>query len=240
MLLPDTYRHQLPADDVRNGTEISPLFARLDMDLRVSSPRRGQRISVGLGMVRALRALMTEQLSRLWAWHNAKSRFPTSGSCSTKRESDEIAPWERGLLHAAGIAADDVMVIATPIQAEQVIRPRRCFDAPLCEPSHRTGVGRCRRGLARWLVPLRPRRASSSAGAARTLVHNRDRRNGLHRRRVHSCISRGSAVRRTSSDIPNAEVVAGYAGSYVHLTLCESPKRVLLVCSEGYILTTST
>jgi hypothetical protein len=240
LLLPDTYRHHLWGRLATSGTtEISPLFAQVQMDLRKARDVDGSVFQWDSEWSGHFGHLMTEQLSRLWAWRSAKERFPDLRPVLyKKRESDEIATWERGLLESAGINANEAMVIAGPIRAERVIAATPMYSMP-SYVSPRIAevwddVGRRAQVLAGCSTS--PSRIFVSRRRKGRWCHNRDDLEGTF-------VEAGFTV-VFPEDLPfveqavlfrNAEIVAGYAGSAMFtLALCD-PKRVLLVCSEGYI-----
>jgi capsular polysaccharide biosynthesis protein len=241
LLLPDTYRHHLePRLRTSGTTELSPLFARVDLDLGRARDVCGSVFQWDSEWSGHFGHLITEQLSRLWAWHTAKARFPDLRPVLyKKRWSDEIAPWERGMLEAAGIDSNDAMVIAGPIRAERVIAATPMFSMPHYVSPRIAGiwdrVGQGAQAIAG--LAATPSRIFVSRRRPGRWCHN-------HEDVERTFIDAGFTV-VYPEDLPfaeqatffrNAEVVAGFAGSAMFtLSLCDLPKRVLLVCSEGYI-----
>ena len=240
LLLPDTYRHHPRSRLVTSGTtEVSPTFARVDTDLKRARPIEGSVFQLDSEWSGHFGHLMTEQMSRLWAWPSAKQRFPELRPVLFKqRWTQPPSPWESGLLEAAGIDPADVLVIAGPIRAERVIAATPMFSMPYYVSPRIAGVwdtvGRGAHALA-GAVPT-PRRIFVSRRQAGRHVHNRDE--------VEATFTEAGFAVVYPEDRPfaeqvalfrNAEVIAGFAGSAMFtLALCDVPKRVLLVCSEGY------
>jgi capsular polysaccharide biosynthesis protein len=241
LLLPDTYRHHLRSRLVTSGTrEISPLFAQVAMDIGKARDVEGSVFQWDSEWSGHFGHLMTEQLSRLWGWRNAKSRYPDLRVVLYKKHAtDQPSPWERGLLGAAGIDADEAVVIAGPIHAERVIAATPMFSMPYYISPQITAI---------WDEVGKG--AQLAAGP-----HPTPSRIFVSRRRQNRWCNNRDDVERTFAqagftvvfpeDLPfadqvavfrNAELVAGFAGSAMFtLGLCDTPKRVLLLSSEHYI-----
>lgn len=240
VLLPDTYRHPLRRRLRTSGTtEVGPLFARVDADLAAAEPVDFPVYQLDSEWSGHFGHLMTEQLARLWGWAAAKRRHPDLRAVIyKKRATDRPAPWELGLFGAAGIAPGDIHVIAAPVRPPVVVAATPMFSQPeYASP----------RLAATWAAVGAAAAAGAAPGPHRRVFLTRERP-GRH------CHNR-DAVERMFADagfavvlperlpfadqvalVRDAQVVAGFAGSAMFtLALAGAPKRVLLVCSEGYV-----
>jgi len=241
LLLPDTYRHR-PEKRLKNKgtTELSPLFAQVQSNLDKATTVEGSVFQFDSEWSGHFGHLMTEQLSRLWAWRQAKSLFPdVRPVIHRNRPTDTVAPWERGLLEAAGIDAGEVLLITGAIRADRVIAATPMFSQPYYVSPQIEGiwneVGQGAQTIAGDAAT--PSRIFVSRRRPARWCHNRDE--------VEETFAKAGFTVVYPEDLPfaqqtalfrNAELIAGFAGSAMFtLNMCDVAKRVLLVCSQGYI-----
>jgi capsular polysaccharide biosynthesis protein len=241
LLVADTYRHHLWSRLATSGTiEVGPRFASVPDDLGAARKIDGTVFQFDSEWSGHFGHLLTEQLARLWAYHTAKERHPDLRPILFKKVwTQEIAPWERGLLESAGIPADDALVIAGAIRPRRVLAATPMFSHPQYASPRIVDIwDEVGRGAARLAGPVEtPRRIFVSR-----------RRKGRWCRNGNDVEAEFAAAGFAivyPEDLPfpeqvvafrNAEVIAGYAGSGMFTSmLCGRPARILLICSEGYI-----
>ncbi len=133
MLLPDTYRHNARRRLTHlRINEVAWLFGRPREDL--SSPDRLEGVYYHLDNEARghFGHLLTEQVSRLWAWAELKREHPDLKAVLLIRKDRELRSWEYELFEAAGIARGDVTFLRRPAQVERLLSA-----APLlCNPDY--------------------------------------------------------------------------------------------------------
>jgi len=89
---------------------------------------------------------MTEQLSRLWAWQEAKERHPGLRALMLGTAwSPRLKGFEKALYAAAGVAPDDLVLADGPVRVERLLAATPMFSQPfyvhpdLCELWDRVG-----------------------------------------------------------------------------------------------------
>ncbi|MBO0812794.1 MAG: glycosyltransferase family 61 protein [Microlunatus sp.] len=75
--------------------------------------------------------LLTEQLSRLWAWPELKRRLPDlKAVLSLRGRHDAPPPWELSIFAAAGIDPGDIVVIHGPTRVDELIAATPMLSSP--------------------------------------------------------------------------------------------------------------
>lgn len=185
--------------------------------------------------------LLTEQLSRLWGWEQARAADPSLRvllGTAADGSLASLAPYERDLLAAAGVAEAEVTIVDRPVRVDRLVSATPMFAQPSVAhpalPATWAGVGAALD-------------ASATGGPypARIFCARRSEkracRNAIDVEALFA--AHGFAV-VFPEDLPLAEqvrlfrgadVVAGYAGAAMFtLALCERPTSVVLVSSESY------
>jgi capsular polysaccharide biosynthesis protein len=241
VLLPDTYRHHLrPRLTTSGTTEVGPLFAQVEADLSSPRPVDGSIYQLDSEWSGHFGHLMTEQLSRLWGWSIAKERYPDLRAVVYKKVDDQpLAPWEVGFMKAAGIDPAEVVRIARPIRPERLIAATPMFSQPEYVSPRITGVwdlvGRGAEEAS--TLAERPGRIFVSRRQRTRRCHNQDELEAVFESAGFTVVHpEDLSFADQAAVFRQADVVAGFAGSGMFtLSLCPTPKRVLMVCSEGYI-----
>jgi capsular polysaccharide biosynthesis protein len=249
LLLPDTYRQN---QGRRLGNyltrELGPRFAEPRHDPAPRSELSGSYYFLDSEYSGHFGHLLTEQLSRLWAWPAAKRADPSLRALvAVTREPRELAGFETALFAAAGIEPEDIEVAVGPVRVERLVAATPMMSHPAYV---HPGVEEVWARTGRALVA-----ASPGDAVPRRLFCSRREQNGPG-------VFRGSRrVCRNASEVEamfvahgftvvhpeefplavqarmfaEAEVVAGYAGSAMfNLVFCPRPVRVVLVSSESY------
>lgn len=75
--------------------------------------------------------VMTEHLSRLWAWPEAKAADPDLRALvSSGRRHTELAEWQAALYEAAGVAREDIVTIREPVVVDRLVAATPMFSMP--------------------------------------------------------------------------------------------------------------
>jgi capsular polysaccharide biosynthesis protein len=122
-VLPDSFRHHLDADP-RNLRliNVSADFARIPSDRRPSRTLPGTFYQLESTFPGHFGHVMTELVSRLWGWPEAKQAFPELKAIFHPRRPREAdTALERQILQAYGLAADDIVTVNEPVYLESVV-----------------------------------------------------------------------------------------------------------------------
>jgi capsular polysaccharide biosynthesis protein len=241
ILLPDTFRHNThPRLANRFLSDVSPRFARYREDMRASQFLGGQYFYLDSEWPRHFGHLITEQMSRLWAWPEAKARFPDlKALVALPKGQHKLADFEVALFTAAGIDAADLEAAGGVLQVETLL----CATPMLVNPHYiHPDIAEVWRTAAAALLADAPARDYPE----RLFCSRRLR----YKRACHNAEAVEDVFRRHGftivypEDYPNAEqaamfdhahVVAGFAGSALfNLAFCTSAKRVIMISSESY------
>ncbi len=249
LLLPDTYRQNQGRRLGNYHTrELGARFAEPRHDPTPRSELPGSYFFLDSEYSGHFGHLLTEQLSRLWAWPAAKRADPSlKALVAVTSEPRELAGFETALLEAAGIGPEDVEVAVGPVRVERLVAATPMMSHPayvhpgIEEVWSRTGraLVAASRGDA---VPRRlfcSRREQEGPG-----VFRGSRRACRNAEAVEALfVEHGfTVVHPEDFSLPvqarmfaQAEVVAGYAGSAMfNLVFCQRPTQVILVSSESY------
>jgi capsular polysaccharide biosynthesis protein len=238
VVLPDTYRHNFRARLTNRFTvPAAPRFAQTkgpqpqDLDgtwFYLDSEFRGH-----------FGHAMTEQISRLWAWEEAKAAHPdlralmlVNGSRTT------IAEWEYRLYEAAGVRREDLVLLDRPVRPERLLAATPTFSQPgYVHEAAREVYDRVGDDLAAE-APARdyPDRIFCS--------RRHEKRSATNPAEVEEFFARRGFEIVYPEDHPLGEQVqmfrsatelAGFAGSAMFsMAFVREPKRVTLVSAETY------
>ncbi|WP_134740475.1 glycosyltransferase 61 family protein [Nocardioides sp. 503] len=238
VVLPDTYRHNFRARlNNRFTVPAAPRFAQTkgpdpaDLDgtwFYLDSEFRGH-----------FGHAMTEQLSRLWAWEEAKAAHPdlralvlVNGAHTT------IAEWEYRLYEAAGVRREDLVLLDGPVRPERLLAVTPAFSQPgYVHEAAREVYDRVGDDLAAD--------APSREYADRIFCSRRhEKRSATNPAEVEEFFARRGFEIVYPEDYPLGEQVqmfrsatelAGFAGSAMFsMAFVREPKRVTLVSAETY------
>lgn len=243
VLLPDTYRH-FPATRTTNTyvDEALPDFATPKRLGGAPADLPGAYFFLDSEWPGHYGHLMTEQISRLWAYDRAKELEPDLKVLLTlqrNRTPQELLPFEVDILGAMGIEPQDVHIFDTPV------RPERLYAAtPMLSGSYYVNPAitevwdRIGRGLlAQAEERERPRRIFCS----RRPTLKRSCRNADEVERLFAeygfevVFPEEHSVPEQTALFRAADVVAGFAGSAMFtLAFCEQPKKGIILSPEAY------
>jgi capsular polysaccharide biosynthesis protein len=134
LILPESYRHnQRPRLTNRGLHDLSQNFATIKPFPSTESIRQlpGRYFHLDAEWRQHYGHLLTEQLSRLWAWPALKHQIPElKAVISLKRGHDHLEPWEQAIFSAAGIDPEDIAIIDAPTKVEELIGATPMLSAP--------------------------------------------------------------------------------------------------------------
>jgi capsular polysaccharide biosynthesis protein len=240
LVLPDSYRHnQEPRLRHDMLYDLSPGFARPIADMGAATTLTGAYFHLDSEFPGHFGHSMTEQMSRLWAWPQAKRDEPDLKVLRSLRQpGTDISAYELEMFRAAGIDAADVVLFDAAVKVERLVAATPMFSMP--EYVH-PDIREVWSSLGGRLASSAPSHEYPSRIFCARRTTNRICRNAAEVEAVFA--GRGFQV-IYPEDFPlpeqaaifrHADVVAGYAGSALFtLAFCDTPKRVIMICSETY------
>ncbi|MFT4085065.1 MAG: glycosyltransferase family 61 protein [Nocardioides sp.] len=205
--------------------------------------------------------VLTEMLSRMWAWEEARARHPGLRilmATSSNKERD-LTAHERALLRTFGVGEDRITFCYRPVRVRTLLAATPMFAQPgylhpeITDLWDRVGVALAARGPAAG----GPTTGGPTTGGPTTgelAIGRAPRRIFVSRRtRLRACenaaevealfVGHGFEVVHPEEHpfeaqvelFRRAEVIAGYAGSGLFtLMFAETPKHLILICPETY------
>lgn len=181
---------------------------------------------------------LTEQISHLWGWAEAKRRIPDLRALVFAYGDKGVADWELDLLAAGGVERSDVVVADGPRSVRTLVTTTPMFSMP--EFIHP--------GIVETYDSIGERFAASPARSTwpdRIFCSRRIRKRWCHNTsEVEELFARAGFEVVYPEEHPlaeqvqlvrNAQVVAGFAGSGMfQVAFAGAPKTVILVSSESY------
>lgn len=239
MLWPDTYRHNARRRLLNGYTEeIAPRFARVPFSVDEAPALAGTYFHLDNEVRGHFGHLMTETVSRLWAWPQAKELVPDLKVLVCTNRRPEVMAYELGVYVAAGIPAEDVVLVHEPVRVERLLSASPMLSNP--EYVHPAIVDTWRRlgdSLAAGAEGgPRPARFFCSRRLSKRSCHNTAEVEDVFRAAGFEIVfpedySLGDQVEMFRA----ADVVAGFAGSGLfNLCFVEKPVRVVMIRSEAY------
>ncbi len=242
MLIPDTYRHYL--NRTLNHGHVTDLGVRFGRPRK--KPKRPQELSgtffyLGSEVPQHFGHVMTEQLSRLWAWADVKRRYPEAKALLDVRpRHDGLRPWEIEIFAAAGVDPDDLLPVTGAVRVERLLAAAPMFvNTQYAHPQ----ISDVWTRTATALIERAPERAYPE----RVFVSRRpDRRNrhcsnadvveDFFRSRGFEIIyPEDHGVAEQAMIFRRLRVVAGFAGSGLFSMLFSGePKTVIVLWPETY------
>ena len=129
-LLPDSFRHgQRQHLSNRHVRTLAPLFVRIPRSAAPVQLLEGAYFYLDSEFRGHFGHAMTEQLSRLWGWREAKSAEPGLKALLLNKNR-ELARFELDLYGAAGIDPDDVVFTDRTVRVERLLAATPMFSQP--------------------------------------------------------------------------------------------------------------
>jgi capsular polysaccharide biosynthesis protein len=240
LILPDTYRHNQAKRLSHSLTyDFSPRFATPIADMGQAKALTGAYFYLDSESPGHFGHAMTEQVSRLWAWQQAKRAEPGLKVLrSLRRSKTRIRAHELHIFRAAGIDIADLVLFEGAVRVERLVAATPMFSMP--EYVH-PDIREVWNAIGRQLATSAPNREYAKRIFCARRTTKRQCRNTREVEAVF--LGRGFEViypedfslPEQAAIFRHAEVVAGYAGSALFtLAFCETPKRVIMISSEAY------
>lgn len=239
VIAPDSYRHnQFSRLRNRATLEVAPRFARLRHPTDDLPYLEGTYFHLDNEMRGHFGHLMTEQISRLWAWPRAKAMYPDIKAVVAVNKGRELRSWESQIYEAGGIPPKDLLFLHGPVLAERVVSATPMLSNPDYVHPEIVPVWRSVGDNLAASAPERefPRRFFCSRRLAKRSCHNIEEVEALFAAQGFEILypeeySLGEQVHL----FRQAEVIGGFAGSALfNLCFVEDPKRVIMIGSTAY------
>ncbi|MFT4010308.1 MAG: glycosyltransferase 61 family protein, partial [Nocardioidaceae bacterium] len=247
VLLPDSYRHNQRRRLVNTLTvERGRWFASLDPQLQPDLVEGGLRHLPGryFHVDNEIRGhfghLMTEQISRLWAWPETKRQFPDiKVLVSANPRRPVVLEYEYRIFEAAGVSRDDIVTVTCPTRVERLVSPAPLFSHPeyvhpkIVEVWDRIGDHLAAQAGDRE----RPERIFCSRRIDKRSCRNTPEVEKLFADHGFAVIyPEDLDIAEQIMTFRTADVIAGLAGSGLfQIEMVRDPKHVITIASERYI-----
>jgi capsular polysaccharide biosynthesis protein len=184
--------------------------------------------------------VMTEHLSRLWAWPEAKAADPDLRALvSSGPLHPELAEWQVALYEAAGVAREDIVTIREPVVVDRLVAATPMFSMPTY--AH-PGIAEVWDRIAAALEPQAegidvPERifVTRGPGLKRWCHETAELERILGRHGYAAILPERLPISHQVLLFRRAKAIAGFAGSGMFpLMFAAEPKPVLLIRSTGY------
>lgn len=239
LILPDTFRHNArPRLVNRYLTERAPRFASLTYATDSLPVLEGAYVHLDNEVHGHFGHIMTEQVSRLWAWPEVKKAVPEAKVLLGARKGREIRSWEYLILEAAGVAREDVVAISRPMRVERLLSPSPMLSNPdYVHPAIADTWLRIGDALAATETPRElPRRFFCTRRIPKRGCRNTEEVEALFKAQGFEIVLPETLPLGVQVQLfRQAEVVAGYAGSGLfQLAFTPTPKPVVTISHDRY------
>lgn len=239
-LAPESFRHnQRSRLNHRAINDVAPRFARLLYTPEDPVELRGTYFYLDNEVRGHYGHLMTEQMSKFWAWSRVKAIDPEAKALVAINKLRELRPWELAIYAAGGIAPEDIVMIREPVRVERLIAGTPLMSNPdyvhpaILETWREVGDNL----LASDSTDIElPQRFFCARRIKKRACHNAAEVEQLFAAQGFAIIypedySLGDQVRF----FRGATVMAGWIGSGMFsMCFAEDPKRVILIGSTAY------
>ena len=251
-LLPDSYRHpQLRRLVNIYIDDLAPLFGEIRHRQDRRRSLQGAYYYLDSEAPGHFGHLLTEQVSRLWGWQQAKKSEPALKlllSLHQTRPSQRLEAHELSILEAVGITEDDVVVFDDPVRVERLYAGTPMFACPDRgsaeggEPYVHPDIGALWRRIGDHVAErapsaVRPRRLFvSRRPSLKRACHNLLEVENLFREHDFTVLyPEEHSMAEQVALFRAAEVVAGFAGSALFtLAFCADPTDVIALAPSSY------
>ncbi len=243
LILAETYRHiRRPRLRSKRLAEVAPLFATVRRDLSDPAAVHGVYFYWDSEFPGHFGHVLTEQVSRLWALHAARRRHPEIKVLLGHRWGQRMEPFERAVLEAMGVTADQVLLFHRPTRVERLLAATPMLSMPeyvspdIAETWDSVGDAIVMEGGDRG---RRPGRIFCSRRSTKRLCRNTAEVEAMFRAAGHEIVfPEEMSVADQILLFRGAEQIAGFAGSALFtLMFCSQPKQVTMICPESYTAT---
>jgi capsular polysaccharide biosynthesis protein len=131
LVAPDSFRHaDGPVLGHQSLRPAGPRFARIPFQETRAGRLEGTFFHLDNPYRGHFGHALTDQVSRLWAWQQAKAAHPDLRVLLGVSAKFAYAEWERTLFSAAGIEPADIEIIAGPVHVDRLLSSRPMFAMP--------------------------------------------------------------------------------------------------------------
>jgi capsular polysaccharide biosynthesis protein len=242
VVLPDSYRHFHSPRFNNHWLKVAePNFVQYRRKRKKAVRLPGQYFYLGSEYPQHFGHVMTEQVSRLWAWRAAKERYPDlKALVSVSRVKDGLLPFEKAIFEAAGIAAEDLIGIKGFARVDQLLAAAPMFVNPAFIHPAIVDVWRRIGTTLRRDAPQReyPEKIFASRRPTRLKrrCHNTEELENWFRDRGFTIVyPEDHSIAEQAMIFDCAHVIAGFAGSGLFtMMFSEQPKPIIMISSTSY------
>ncbi|WP_418058166.1 glycosyltransferase family 61 protein [Pimelobacter simplex] len=240
VLLPDTFRRS-HRRRLRSAalTDLAPRFAALRTPAEDAEPLSGTWVHLDSEYPGHFGHLLTEQLSRMWAWPRILEEVPRPRVLLSTR-TPRTAPYafERDVLAAFGVAESDIRVIDRPVRVERLLSATPMLAQPgWVHPGIDQAWLRAGAALAAGAEEReRPRRIFCARRTDKRACRNAAEVEALFAAEGFAIVyPEEHPLAEQAAMFRAADVVGGYAGAAMfNLCWTDGPKDVVLLVPESY------
>ncbi|UUW89640.1 glycosyltransferase family 61 protein [Pimelobacter simplex] len=240
LLLPDTFRRP-HSRRMRSAAlnELSPGFAELRGDAHGAEYLAGTYVHLDSEFPGHYGHLVTEQLSRMWAWPEIRNEVQRPRVLLSTRDSrTALHAHERELLGAFGVPEEDVLLFHRPLRVERLLSASPMMAQPGWIHPEIAGAWRSA-GAALAAIAgdaSYPRRIFCGRRTGKRACRNADEVEALFVDEGFTVVyPENYSLPEQAALFRGAEVVAGFAGAAMfNLCYTATPKDVVLLVSESY------
>jgi capsular polysaccharide biosynthesis protein len=239
VMMPDSFRHnQRPRLANRYAEEFGARFARPHNRTRKARRLEGSYFYLDSEFRGHFGHALTEQLSRLWAWKQAKQELPDLKAVMALNKDRELAQFEVDLYAAAGIDPADLVFVREPVRVERLVAATPMLSQPdYVHPDLRETWAEVSAALAAH-APDRdyPERFFCARRIDKRPCRNAEEVEAYFAGHGFAIVfPEDYSLPEQAMMFRSAEVVGGFAGSALfNLCLSGSPKRGIVISSESY------
>ncbi|MFC6344122.1 glycosyltransferase family 61 protein, partial [Nocardioides hankookensis] len=239
VLWPDTYRHNA-RKRLRNShtVEVAPGYARLPFPTDDLPLLEGTYFHLDNEVRGHFGHLLTETVSRLWAWPRAKELAPDLKVLVAANRRPELMSYELTIYAAAGIEADDIVMIREPVRVERLLSPSPMLSNPeFVHPAIADTWRLMGDALAADATgDLRPDRIFCSRRIAKRACNNTDEVEEIFRAAGFEVLfPEDYPLGDQIAMFRSASVLAGFAGSGLfNVCFAPDPVQMIMLSSDAY------
>ena len=239
VMLPDTFRHN-QSRRLANlyAEDFGPRFARPLHRAPRAERLEGAYFYLDSEFRGHFGHAITEQLSRLWAWQQAKAEIPGLRVVTALNKNRELAAFELDLYAAAGVPRDDIVLVRDAVRVDRLVAATPMLSQPAyVHPDLRDTWADVGAALAA-LAPDRdyPERIFCGRRTGKRACLNADAVEQYFQRHGFAVVfPEDYSLAEQARMFRSADVVAGYAGSGMFtLSLSGAPKHSIVITPESY------
>lgn len=239
VLLPESFR-QYRAPNVGSGQveRVTGRFMKMKGQYEPAEPLDGVYLHLDTEFPQIYGHLVTEVISRLWAWDQLKDRYPNLRALVSLADGrDRIPNWFTETLMAFGIAAEDIVPFDRPMKVERLIGATPLFSNPyVAHPRlrsvwERTGDGLIRQSDSDVGTPSRIF-VSRKAALTRRCHQEADLLGLFKESGFEIFYPEDHDLATQALTFRNAEVIAGYGGSGMLNAIYGRPGQTCIVITS--------